>query len=191
MSFIYLKRWRYYHRLIFATEPHLNTPKKLTDASGVVVWAASHTPFGQATVDEDVDGDGNGVTLDIRFPGQHYDAETGLHYNYFRYYDPATGRYITSDPIGLDGGLDTYLYADANPLRYTDPYGLFNKEKIKKKFCKKANESCHQLHKRILKFCATTGAGLIACKTLADDIAIDCLVGGFPGCKEEEKCEDK
>ena len=57
-------------------------------------------------------------------PGQYYDQETGLHYNYFRYYDPSTGRYITSDPIGLDGGLNTYSYALSNPARFADPLGL-------------------------------------------------------------------
>lgn len=60
----------------------------------------------------------------IRLPGQYYDQETGLHYNYFRYYDPSTGRYVTSDPVGLLGGLNTNLYVDANPLRYVDPSGL-------------------------------------------------------------------
>src|SRR5210317_2542535 len=97
----------------------------MTGQNGYVVWQATYDPFGKAMVNEDVDGDGNTVTLNVRFPGQYYDAESGLHYNYFRYYDPSTGRYITSDPIGLAGGLNTYGYVGGNPLRYTDPTGEF------------------------------------------------------------------
>jgi len=64
------------------------------------------------------------VTLNLRFPGQCFDKETGLHYNYFRTYDPSTGRYLESDPIGLDGGLNTYTYVLNNPLIHMDLFGL-------------------------------------------------------------------
>lgn len=59
----------------------------------------------------------------LRFPGQYFDGETGLHYNYFRDYDPGIGRYIETDPIGFSGGINIYLYALANPNRFTDPLG--------------------------------------------------------------------
>ncbi|WP_171866728.1 RHS repeat-associated core domain-containing protein, partial [Escherichia coli] len=98
---------------------HLGTPKALTDASGQVVWKASYSPFGKASITT------QGPTFNLRFPGQYYDAETGLHYNWRRYYDPNTGRYITSDPIGLAGGINTYAYALSNPIGNADPTGEF------------------------------------------------------------------
>lgn len=58
------------------------------------------------------------LTFPIRHAGQYYDQEVNLFYNYFRDYDPVTGRYVESDPIGLDGGLNTYGYVDSNPLYY-------------------------------------------------------------------------
>ena len=67
---------------------------------------------------------GHYETTDLRFPGQLADSESGLHYNYFRDYDPSLGRYVESDPIGLAGGLNTYAYVGGNPLGWVDPFGL-------------------------------------------------------------------
>ncbi|MBK7727231.1 MAG: RHS domain-containing protein [Gammaproteobacteria bacterium] len=107
---------------------HLGTPMRLTATNGTVVWALDSTPFDAihdafGLPNEDVDLNGTSITYNARFPGQYFDAETGLNYNYFRDYDPGTGRYIQSDPIGLAGGLNTYAYAYQNPLSYTDPDG--------------------------------------------------------------------
>lgn len=102
----------------------LGTPLRVTDEAGGVVWQASYDPFGTASVDDDPDGDGLRQTLNLRFPGQYYDAETGLHYNYFRDYDPRLGRYLQSDPIGLAGGVNSFAYVGGNPVSYVDPLGL-------------------------------------------------------------------
>ncbi len=110
--------------LYFVHNDHLGTPQAMTDETGRVVWRAGYRPFGLADVDEDPDSDGQPVSLNLRFPGQYFDAETGLHYNYFRDYDPQSGRYVQSDPIGLGGGLNTYSYVDSNPWKYSDRLGL-------------------------------------------------------------------
>ena len=110
--------------LYYLYNDHLGTPRAVSDEGQQVTWRWISDPFGNGLPEEDPDGDGQRFTLDLRFPGQYYDEETGLHYNYFRYYDPRIGRYITSDPIGLDGGLNTYLYAYANPMKFLDQRGL-------------------------------------------------------------------
>ena len=97
---------------------HLGTPQVLTDKDQQVVWRRSQKPFGE-TVEES-----GTVIQPLRFPGQYEDPETGFHYNYFRDYDPATGRYLQSDPIGLEGGINTYGYVHQNPSRNYDPFGL-------------------------------------------------------------------
>jgi RHS repeat-associated protein len=79
------------------TVDHLDTPRMLTDAAGVAVWRSSHEAFGGAVPDEDPDGDTNLVSFAVRFPGQYADAETGLHYNFHRTYDPGIGRYLAID----------------------------------------------------------------------------------------------
>jgi RHS repeat-associated protein len=104
---------------------HLNTPRRITrPADNTILWRWDSEPYGSTPANEDPDGDTVVFAYHLRFPGQYFDAETGLHYNYFRDYDAVTGRYIQSDPIGLAGGINTYGYGYDNPLRYIDPRGL-------------------------------------------------------------------
>jgi RHS repeat-associated protein len=88
------------------------------------VWRAAYEAFGKAVVDEDPDANSSAVKLNLRFPGQYFDAESGLHYNRFRTYDPATGRYLEADPIGQAGGVNLYPYAFSDPIDHMDPLGL-------------------------------------------------------------------
>ena len=105
---------------------HLNTPRLVADATGTTVWRWDQAePFGNNPAEENPSGLG-AFDLPLRLPGQRYDAETGLHYNYFRDYDPSIGRYGESDPVGLSGGLNTYAYVGATPLTRIDRLGLFD-----------------------------------------------------------------
>lgn len=103
--------------LYFVHTDHLGTPRVITDNSQQSVWEGTQQPFGEVTTTT------NAIEFNVRLPGQYYDLESGLHYNYFRDYDPSFGRYVQSDPIGLRGGLNTYGYAYQNPIMYTDPTG--------------------------------------------------------------------
>jgi len=103
----------YYHN------NHLATPQKMTNSAKTVVWSADYKPFGETTITVST------ITNNLRFPGQYYDAETGLNYNLNRDYHAIIGRYMESDPIGLSGGINPYRYVNGNPLRFTDPLGLF------------------------------------------------------------------
>jgi RHS repeat-associated protein len=104
---------------------HLNTPRRVSRPVGnTIVWRWDSDPFGEAPANSDPDGDAAQFVYHLRFPGQYADQETGLHYNYFRDYDPAIGRYVESDPIGLKAGVNTYRYAGANPVSFVDPLGL-------------------------------------------------------------------
>jgi RHS repeat-associated protein len=108
-------------KLVFADQ--LDTPRRITDTAGKALWKWNGEAFGLSLPNEDADGDGKALTYNLRFPGQVFDRESGLHYNWHRYYDPQTGRYISSDPIGLDGGINTYVYAYGDPLGKIDPEG--------------------------------------------------------------------
>jgi RHS repeat-associated protein len=117
---------------------HLNSPRALTtlyggnQTLGTTVWkwsltaqtASGNNAFGNELANPDPDANGTAINFDLRFPGQQFDAETGLHYNYFRDYEPGTGRYVESDPIGLVGGISTFSYVQSNPLSRTDSRGL-------------------------------------------------------------------
>lgn len=111
--------------LYYIHADQLNTPRLIADEAGNTVWRwDNREPFGTNAPSEYAGANGQPVRFNLRFPGQYYDAETGTFYNYFRDYDPQTGRYVQSDPIGLAGGINTYLYVSGNPLRYSDPLGL-------------------------------------------------------------------
>lgn len=97
---------------------HLGTPRELTDAEGQLVWKARYKTYGNLALKE-IDN----IENNLRFQGQYFDEETGLHYNRFRYYNPDTGQFINQDPIGLAGGLNAYQYVD-NPITWIDPLGL-------------------------------------------------------------------
>jgi RHS repeat-associated protein len=104
---------------------HLNAPRRVSRPSdNVIVWRWDSDPFGTSAADEDPDGDMQVFVYGLRFPGQYADPETGLNYNYFRDYDPQSGGYLESDPIGLAGGSETYSYTGANPIVRSDFYGL-------------------------------------------------------------------
>jgi len=100
---------------------HLGTPQFLTDSTNTIIWEATYKPFGEALANSKSE-----VEQNLRFPGQYYDQETGLHYNWHRYYDPKTGRYLTPDPIGLRGGINPFVYVLNNPVNAIDPLGLMS-----------------------------------------------------------------
>ena len=114
----------YYHN------DHLGTPQVLTDDQGQVVWRGDYKPFGEVDVVVEQ------VRNDCRFPGQYYDQETSLHYNYFRNYHPGIGRYAETDPFGVYGllvakdpnvfaeaAINPYGYVQSNPIKALSPFG--------------------------------------------------------------------
>ncbi|MBU0784401.1 MAG: glycohydrolase toxin TNT-related protein [Gammaproteobacteria bacterium] len=101
---------------------HIGTPREITNAKMDVVWSSSFKTYGALAV-----AHVNEVDNPLRFQGQYYDSETGLHYNRHRYYDPNCGQFTTQDPIGLLGGMNAYQYAP-NPMTWVDPWGLKGEE---------------------------------------------------------------
>ena len=101
---------------------HLGTPQELTDYSGEIMWSAKYRAYGNLAA-----LDIGEIDNPLRFQGQYFDSETGLHYNRHRYYNPSSGRFLTPDPIKLAGGLNSYQYVP-NPTGWIDPLGLACKQ---------------------------------------------------------------
>ncbi|WP_145502189.1 glycohydrolase toxin TNT-related protein [Yersinia similis] len=110
-------------KLHYVVADHLGTPRELLNEQGKVVWASRLSTWGQAELWRQAANDEDRVSCNLRFAGQYADAESGLHYNRFRYYDGETGQYLCPDPIGLEGGLNPYGYVH-NPVSWVDPLGL-------------------------------------------------------------------
>jgi len=105
---------------------HLGTPQEMTDQTGAIIWKAEYKAWGECKAEKAKSNffeNSEIITNNIRFQGQYFDEETGLHYNRHRYYSPYVGRFISKDPIGLLGGFNTYVYAK-NPITWTDSHGL-------------------------------------------------------------------
>jgi RHS repeat-associated protein len=111
-------------QVIYLHTDHLGTPRMATDSNRRIVWKWESDAFGTTPAQQDPDADGKATLINLRFPGQYYDVESGLHQNWHRTYDPSLGRYISSDPVGLSGGLNTFGYVEQSPLTFTDPNGL-------------------------------------------------------------------
>ena len=127
------------HEVFHVHTDHLGTPQELTDDQGQLAWAAQYKAWGGTayieqpprrvtrivgnTVQQAWQEQAEPVQQNLRFQGQYFDEETGLHYNRYRFYDPDCGRFVSQDPIGLKGGLNLYQYAP-NPIDWVDPLGL-------------------------------------------------------------------
>ena len=103
--------------LYYVHTDHLNRPIKMSDGSKTMVWSSEYQPWGAV---QSLSGP---LTLDLRFPGQWFQLEAGLHYNWHRHYDPSLGRYTQTDPLGFVDGPSVYGYARGNPYRYVDRDG--------------------------------------------------------------------
>jgi RHS repeat-associated protein len=151
---LFMKKDEQYY---FYINDHLGTPQKIFAENGQTVWEARYTAFGMATVQREI------IENNLRFPGQYYDAETGLHYNWHRFYDPETGRYISADPIGLAGGMNLYAYVGGQP-GYIAPVD--------------SRDACYEAHDRRICACPDYNCDPTThfeCVQKADHLLAQCL----------------
>jgi RHS repeat-associated protein len=163
---------------------HLNTPRLITDTQNQPVWQNTplSEPFGTSAPDEDPGSTGTPFTFNLRFPGQYYDQETGTHYNYYRdHYFPGLGRYGQSDPIGLEGGINTYAYVGGSPLLWWDWFGL-SPEDVKK-IIDGFNQGVNGMNADGLR---RNGSGRI--NGIRNNLSRLCSMSGL-GCEEYEGCK--
>jgi RHS repeat-associated protein len=156
----------YYHN------DHLGTPQRISNEGAGVVWAADYEAFGNLKITA------SNIPNNLRFPGQHYDDESNLNYNYFRDYDPQIGRYIQSDPMGLGGGLNTYVYVENRPTSLIDPSGLIPNVAELTCFVNPFQPVCWG------------GAAVDVTTTLLGIGAIGVGIVSLSGSTEVERCED-
>jgi RHS repeat-associated protein len=123
--------------VFFVHPDQLNTPRVVVNAQGQAVWRWESDPFGDVPANEQPTSGLAPFAFSLRMPGQQYDSETGAHHNYYRDYEPGTGRYLSSDPLGLAASLNTYGYVDGEATAGADPLGLVNCRKKGKQPCRK------------------------------------------------------
>ena len=109
-------------QVVYPITDHLGTPQMLVNQAGATVWEGRYSAFG-IQLNQTSESGSSGQAL--RFPGQYADSKTQLYYNWNRYYDPESGRYITSDPIGLADGVNSFIFVDNLPVYEIDPTGLY------------------------------------------------------------------
>jgi len=152
---------------------HLGTPRRLADENGAIVWSWESDPFGESKAV-------GSVELNLRFAGQYFDNETSTHYNINRDYNPKTGRYIESDPIGFDGGVNSYGYVAGNPLGAVDEMGLFICTTYAKYLGKKANPcACASFIQTCYPAVGHTSKWRKGLKVRGSSIALGTLVATF------------
>ncbi|MBL8713620.1 MAG: hypothetical protein JNM12_12030 [Alphaproteobacteria bacterium] len=150
---------------------HLGTPRFGTNSAGTSVWSWTNDAFG-------ISAPSGAATINLRMAGQYYDSESSLFYNWNRYYNPAIGRYISSDPIGLAGGLNTFGYVGQNPVFWIDPLGLIEGLSEWEEMIPIYGSVASAIYNF---YCGSSGSGAINTATVVSDIFLVRSIGNALG----------